>query len=150
MRKLLNGIDSLAGNEHAAMEAYQLALNHAQRAHHERLRNIQMNHEVTSLYLQSLSMDDFSCNREFVVWVMMSKALHSVEWMYGRQAALQILHECEKLAVLDYEQCLRDNGIPFKSRIIIVTRLIPQGCSHIKQLEQLITSSAQNSMVDDE
>ncbi|MFT3882440.1 MAG: hypothetical protein QM703_22660 [Gemmatales bacterium] len=102
-----------------------------------------MNHEVASLYLQTFSPGDSNWKRQFGVWGMMSKALHSVEWMYGRHAALQILHECEKMAVLDYEQSLRDNGIPFRSRTIIVTLLIPQGCTHIKQLENMIASSTQ-------
>lgn len=133
-----NRIGALACHEHAATEAYQDALNRALPDHQMELRAIQHEHEAAASLLQSLSSDDFPFQPDFGAWELMSKALHGVEQRWGKMAALRTLHDCEVLAICEYETCLQDNSIPFKGRVIITKQLIPQARNHIKRLEELM------------
>ncbi len=138
MHSHINRIASLACHEQAATTAYQKALNHASATHLQELRKIQTDHEEAACLLQSLTQDDGLSATQLGGWELLSKAVNGVEKLFGKYAALQTLHECEELAIWDYEECLRDNGIPYKSRIIIMKRLIPQSRDHIRKLKQLM------------
>ena len=140
-----NRIGVLASHEYAANATYKEVLQHALVDIQDDLRDIQMDHEKAVQLLQSISMDDCTIGNEFGVWEMMNKAMPGVEKLFGKRAALQSLHDCEELSIREYEACLRDNGIPYKGRTIIVNRLIPQARDHIKQLERLIKQSTESS-----
>lgn len=138
MHSHINRIATLACHEQAATTAYQKALNHASATHLLELREIQTDHKEAASLLQSLTQDDGLTATELGGWELLSKAVNGVEKLFGKYAALQTLHECEELAIWDYEECLRDNGIPYKSRIIIMKKLIPQSRDHIRKLKQLM------------
>jgi hypothetical protein len=134
----INRIGILAGHEQAAFDTYREALLHAPEYHQQELHEIQSDHEEAARLLQSIAPSDETPGSEFGGWELMSKAMPGVDKLFGKQAALQTLHDCEEMAMSDYENCLRDNGIPYKSRSIIMNRLLPQARNHLKRLEELM------------
>jgi hypothetical protein len=138
-------ISGLLKDELSAAQTYQQILDklkeQAALGDTESLFPIYENHKSAASCLQTQILElGGTPSQDTGAWGAWTKIVMGSANLLGKQAALMILQEGEKTGVVDYEQAMLDQELPWDFRSLIETKLLPDQRSHIRILDRLLES----------
>jgi uncharacterized protein (TIGR02284 family) len=133
-------LNSLLRGELAATETYQQALAKVgNEPGAEDLRRIHREHrEAANTLRQHVRHFGETPDHGSGAWGAFAKAVEGAAKLFGNAAALKALKEGEEHGAKDYEDALKQDGLPAECRSLIAATLLPQTRNHIAALDRLL------------
>jgi uncharacterized protein (TIGR02284 family) len=134
-------LNSLLRGEISAIETYQQALAKLGETNNScEMRRLHDEHiEAANILRRHIHEHGGEPAKGSGVWGAFAKAVAGTTKLFGNTAALKALKEGEEQGIFEYENALKNDGLPADCRELIETKLLPQTKAHVPVLDHLMT-----------